>query len=288
MTPKMSPARSGRAKRVWRVALVSAVALIPLSLVAQTSGQRGTASRPAAPPSADDAVLQAESYQTPPKELADAVLAPRYLNVTLGNPSPDKKWFLDDDRRRRRADEHCSPSRSMSSAACSSTSRANRARAMTIRNNTGIQIISAADGSRKKIQVPAGLRVANATWSPDGKCDRVLRPVRRRDAHLARRRRDRRVASADEDARARDARDELRLHRRRQADRDRAGSRRPRADAARRSRPLPAGPEVKVSLGGRSSAAHVPEPDAHPAATSRCSSGTRPARSRSSTSRRAR
>src|SRR5687767_15570143 len=35
-----------------------------------------------------------EQYGTPPKELADAVLAPRHLNVALTNLSPDKKWFV--------------------------------------------------------------------------------------------------------------------------------------------------------------------------------------------------
>jgi dipeptidyl aminopeptidase/acylaminoacyl peptidase len=47
--------------------------------------------------------------------------------------------------------------------------RANRSRVLTIRNNVGIQIISAADGSKKAIQIPAGARVSNASWSPDGK-----------------------------------------------------------------------------------------------------------------------
>ena len=45
--------------------------------------------------------------------------------------------------------------------------KANRARALTIRNNVGIQFISAADGSKKPMQLPAGARVSNATWSPD-------------------------------------------------------------------------------------------------------------------------
>jgi Tol biopolymer transport system component len=45
--------------------------------------------------------------------------------------------------------------------------KANRARALTIRNDIGIQLISAADGTKKAIQLPAGARVSNATWSPD-------------------------------------------------------------------------------------------------------------------------
>ena len=45
--------------------------------------------------------------------------------------------------------------------------KANRARALTIRNNVGIQLVSAADGTKKAIQIPAGARVSNAAWSPD-------------------------------------------------------------------------------------------------------------------------
>jgi hypothetical protein len=41
-------------------------------------------------------ILKTESYAQPPKELADAVLAPRHLNVALTNLSPDKKWFVDE------------------------------------------------------------------------------------------------------------------------------------------------------------------------------------------------
>src|SRR3954467_13442546 len=47
--------------------------------------------------------------------------------------------------------------------------KANRARPLTVRNNIGIQLISATDGTKKMVQLPAGARVSNATWSPDGK-----------------------------------------------------------------------------------------------------------------------
>ena len=70
---------------VWRLVLPVAIAVLPLSLVAQSGAQQSP-----------DEVLKQDSYQTPPKELADAVLATRYLNVTLGSASPDKKWFVDE------------------------------------------------------------------------------------------------------------------------------------------------------------------------------------------------
>ena len=46
--------------------------------------------------------------------------------------------------------------------------RANRQRAMTRRNTIGLQIISAADGSRKTLATPANTRVTNGRWTLDG------------------------------------------------------------------------------------------------------------------------
>src|SRR5437868_3774376 len=68
-----------------RLLIPVAVALLPLSLAAQKG----------ASPSPDD-ILKQETYQTPPGELADAVLSKRYLNVALTNISPDRKLFVDE------------------------------------------------------------------------------------------------------------------------------------------------------------------------------------------------
>ena len=141
---------------VWRLVIPVVIALLPLSLVAQ-SGVK-----------APDDVLKADTYQTPPRELADAVLAPRYLNVTLTNPSPDKKWFLDEIGDGPVLMKTFSkPFHELGGLFIDF--KANRARPLTVRNNVGIQIISAADGSKKNVQLPAGARVSNAAWSPDGK-----------------------------------------------------------------------------------------------------------------------
>ena len=111
------------------------------------------------------------------------MLAPRYLNVALSNLSPDKKWFLDE------IGDGPVPMAMFSKpfhelGGVFIDYKANRARTLTIRNSVGIQVISAADGSKKAIPIPAGARVSNATWSPDGSLDRLLRPHGRRDAHL--------------------------------------------------------------------------------------------------------
>ena len=114
-----------------------------------------------------DEIIKQDTYATPPPELADAVLAPRHLNVSLSSASPDKKWFLDE------IGDGPVPMKTFSKpfhelGGVFIDHKANRARALTIRNNVGLQIISAADGSKKPIQVPAGARVSNAIWAPDG------------------------------------------------------------------------------------------------------------------------
>ena len=40
------------------------------------------------------AVLADKNFVAPTNDIAEMVLAPRYLNVTLTNVSPDKKWFF--------------------------------------------------------------------------------------------------------------------------------------------------------------------------------------------------
>jgi dipeptidyl aminopeptidase/acylaminoacyl peptidase len=135
-----------------------------------------------APLSPVDQLLQQETYAAPPPELAEAVLAPRHLNIALSSPSPDKKWFLNE------IGDGPVPMATFSKpfhelGGVFIDFKANRARPLTIRNNVGIQLISAADGSKKQIEImappapgakkpatpPPAYRVSNATWSPDGK-----------------------------------------------------------------------------------------------------------------------
>jgi len=146
-------------RRLGLAAVLLALAL-PLAAAGQAPDQT-----PAPHPA--DQILKAETYQSPPQSLADAVLAPRYLNVSLGEPTRDKKWFVDE------IGDGPVPMRTFSKpfhelGGVFIDFKANRARSLTIRNNVGIQIISAADGARTPVQVPPGARVSNATWSPDG------------------------------------------------------------------------------------------------------------------------
>ncbi len=150
-------------RRLLRAIPVLLLVLVPLRIAGQSAQpveQQATA------PTWADEVLKAENYAQPPKEIVDAVLAPRHLNITLANLSPDKKWFLDEI-----GDgpvvmkTFAKPFHELGGVFIDH--RANRARALTIRNNVGIQLVSAADGTKKAIQIPAGARVSNAAWSPD-------------------------------------------------------------------------------------------------------------------------
>ena len=140
-----------------RVASILSLVLLPLSLIAQ-SPQAGRSPR--------DEILSQDGYMTPPREIAEAVLAPRYLNVALSNLSRDKKWFLHE------VGDGPVPMKTFSKpfhelGGVFVDYKANRSRTLTVRNNVGIQIISAADGTQRAIQLPPGARVSNATWSPD-------------------------------------------------------------------------------------------------------------------------
>ena len=87
MTARSSLLR--RASRLAPVALVVALAVLPLTIVAQRAG--GPPAQANAPTSWADQVIKAEGYQTPQKELADAVLAPRYTNVSLAQSEPGQE-----------------------------------------------------------------------------------------------------------------------------------------------------------------------------------------------------
>ena len=114
-----------------------------------------------------EAILAAKEWVTPPSEIAEAAMAPRYLNVTLSDVSPDKQWFIHEigdgpvtmDRVSRPFDEL---------GGLFIDYAANRHRNLSIRTNIGSTVISAADGSEVQVDVPRGSRISNTTWSPDG------------------------------------------------------------------------------------------------------------------------
>ena len=151
-----------------RLSLIALLAAVPFTLLAQQAPPAAQAPQAPAPPvSWADKILQQETYATPPPELASAVLAPRHLNTTLGNLSPDNRWFM-----REVGDgpvvmaTFARPFDELGGLFLDRN--ANRSRALTIRNNVAIEVIAATDGTRRTLTLPAGARVSGAQWSPTG------------------------------------------------------------------------------------------------------------------------
>ena len=98
-----------------------------------------------------------------PAEIAEAALAPRWLNVTLGSPNADRSWFL-----------QLVSAGPIDMATFSRPQQelgglfldvqAHRSRSLTNRNTVGIDLHSADDGRTVSVQVPEGARVTNASW----------------------------------------------------------------------------------------------------------------------------
>ena len=126
---------------------------------------------PAVPVRAQDQTttdaLTTEAFLRPPEAIAQAVLAPRYLNVTLGNPSPDGRFFV-----QQQGDGP--PSMAMFAKPFHRLGgevidwQANRSRLLTTRSGANLVVTEASTGATVTIDVPDGTRVTSPVWSPDG------------------------------------------------------------------------------------------------------------------------
>jgi dipeptidyl aminopeptidase/acylaminoacyl peptidase len=145
--------RSSAPVRAWRV--VCAALALTGGLTSAALAQQ------------DVEALTKEGYLMPPAEIAEAVLAPRHLNVSLGNPSPDRKYFLrSQSEGMPTLESFARPHYNLGGVFIDY--RANRARNLTTRGSAGFDLISWADGKVTEIQVPANATVSNPQWSPDG------------------------------------------------------------------------------------------------------------------------
>ena len=148
-----------------RLRLASALFFLS-SLVALPAGAQGNDA--AAQVAAQKALLAKETYQLPPAAIAKLVTAPRHLNVSLAQPSPDRKHFLN-------AESEGLPSVQTFGrphnyyAGLQVDPKANRARTLTTRGSTGLSLIDAVTGKPTALDAPKGATVSSPAWSPDGK-----------------------------------------------------------------------------------------------------------------------
>ncbi len=114
-----------------------------------------------------DQTIKSEQFVSPQTALAEAALAPRWLNVTLNEANADRSLFLNEVGDGPISMERFSrPFHELGGLFIDYT--ANRNRNLTRRSNVAIEVISGADGSKVSLEIPRNARVSNATWSPDG------------------------------------------------------------------------------------------------------------------------
>ena len=180
-------------------------------------------------------VLEQKQFVSPPDAISQAVLAPRYLNVTLSEVSADKQWFLQEvSDGPVTMDVFSKPFDELGGQFIDFT--ANRSRRLTTRSNAGIVATSATDGTRVEIDVSEGARVSNASWSPRGSQLALLRSLQRRHAHLRGRPGHGPVGAGNPSTRTGHAGDVVRVDGGRRQDRHGADSGRPPTEAYRARR----------------------------------------------------
>lgn len=114
------------------------------------------------------AVLAAESYVQPPEAIRKLVTAPRYLNVSLNQASPDRRFFL-------KQQSEGMPSVTdfgkphLYFGGLQVDPAANRNRALTTRGAVGLSLIEAATGKSLDIETPKGATISGVAWSPGGR-----------------------------------------------------------------------------------------------------------------------
>ncbi len=116
---------------------------------------------------AQQVALDKETYLSPPKEIADAVLAARQENFTLSNLSPDgKKFLVAKSDGLPSLERVAAPVVYLGEAAFDPT--AYRGRDLWLKSVRGFDLFYFAEKRVVPVQIPSRARVSNPVWSPDG------------------------------------------------------------------------------------------------------------------------
>ena len=152
-----------RTTRFLRQGLAACFGL--LLVAGQISAQSNEASAQMA---ADRALLAKEGYQLPPAEIVKLVTAPRHLNISLSQASPDRRHFLKQESEGLPSVETFGKPHNYYGG-LQVDPKANRARTLTTRGGAGLSLIDATTGKSTSIDIPKGATVSSPAWSPDGK-----------------------------------------------------------------------------------------------------------------------
>ena len=116
---------------------------------------------------ADKALLATERYVRPPADVAKLVTAPRQLNSTLTQQSPDRTHFLAV-HGEGLGNEVKFGKPHYYLGGLQVDYQANRVRSFTTRGQANFEIVDVQSGTRVNVQAPKGATMSGPSWSPDG------------------------------------------------------------------------------------------------------------------------
>ena len=117
---------------------------------------------------AQDEALTKEAYTTPPQEIMDMVLAPRWQNISLGSPNPqDAKFAIAQSGGMPILANLGKPYYNL--AGFQIDGAALRARSLTTGGSRFLKIFDLRSREIKNIDLPKGVTISSTAWSPDGK-----------------------------------------------------------------------------------------------------------------------
>ena len=169
LVPKTNPA-SEVAMRLPRSSALPASCGILFSMWCATLlVAQAPAARAAVPDelAASRARLAAETYVTPPEEIARLVTAPRHLNFSLSRPSPDRRYFVREVPVVPEVKSFGKPHYYLGGLQVDPA--ANRTRALTTRGGAELSLLDATTGKALPIQIPPGATVSSPVWAPDSR-----------------------------------------------------------------------------------------------------------------------
>jgi dipeptidyl aminopeptidase/acylaminoacyl peptidase len=111
-------------------------------------------------------VLRTEKYVHPPALIERVITAPR-VDISFTSPSPDRKWFLRTIGPER-GDLKYYGKGHINLAGLQIDTLANRARTVTMKDDPGIELVDPRTGNIRALDVPKGVTVTAAAWSPTG------------------------------------------------------------------------------------------------------------------------
>ncbi len=147
--------------------MIGRKAFLLIVLALTSTGLPAQAPVQAASPAWDpQQVLHTEKYVHPPALIERIITAPR-VDISFASPSPDRKWFLRTVGPER-GDLKYYGKGHINLAGVQIDTLANRARTVTMRDERGIELVDPRTGSTRALEIPNGLMVTSAAWSPNG------------------------------------------------------------------------------------------------------------------------